>query len=60
MTADPAARIVAGMVLDIRPAHLSDPAVRELVAYHQRRMDAAPLLVLDVSGERRDPPGEAV
>ncbi|HCO46609.1 MAG TPA: N-acetyltransferase, partial [Erythrobacter sp.] len=38
MTADPAARIVAGMVLDIRPAHLSDPAVRELVAYHQRDM----------------------
>jgi len=38
LTADPAPRIVAGMVLDIRPAHLSDPAVRELVAYHQRDM----------------------
>lgn len=35
------------------------PALRQaLVAYHQRRMDAAPLLVLDVSAERRDPPGE--
>ncbi|MBI2260697.1 MAG: GntR family transcriptional regulator [Caulobacterales bacterium] len=32
------------------------PALRQaLVAYHQRRMDAAPLLVLDVAGERRDP-----
>ena len=39
----------------------SMPELRQaLVAYHQRRMDAAPLLVLDVSGERRDPPGEAV
>jgi len=38
LIADPAARIAAGMVLDILPAHLSDPAVRELVAYHQRDM----------------------
>jgi len=39
----------------------SMPALRQaLVAYHQRRMDAAPLLVLDVSAERRDPPGEDV
>lgn len=37
----------------------STPALRRaLVAYHQRRMDAAPLLILDVSAERRDPPGE--
>lgn len=38
----------------------SMPALRQaLVAYHQRRMDAAPLLVLDISEERRDPPGKA-
>lgn len=39
----------------------SMPALREaLIAYHQRRIDAAPLLVLDVSVERPDPPGGAV
>lgn len=33
------------------------PALRQaLIDYHQRRMDAAPLLVLDISGERRVPP----
>lgn len=37
----------------------STPALRQaLVAYHQRRMEAAPLLVLDVVGDRRDPPDE--
>lgn len=37
----------------------SIPALREaLVVYHQRRMDAAALLVLDVSTARRAPAGE--
>jgi DNA-binding GntR family transcriptional regulator len=35
------------------------PSLRQaLGAYHQRRMEAAPLLVLDLSSERSDPPGE--
>lgn len=37
----------------------SMPALRQaLVAYHQRRIDAAPLLVLDISAGRRDVPAE--
>lgn len=37
----------------------SAPALRlALAAYHQRRMDAAPLLVLDLAAERGGDPGE--
>lgn len=37
----------------------SAPALRlALVAYHQRRMDTAPLLVLDLAAERGADPGE--
>ncbi|MGV9006061.1 MAG: hypothetical protein ACOH1H_04900 [Brevundimonas sp.] len=48
----------AASILQLADAGSMPTLRRALVAYHRRRIDAAPLLVLDVSAERPDVPAE--